>query len=59
MNDVHIGHILEKSLEIQISVRSRDAHDQLKLAKYNLEANKLEFDEYKEKTKRILQVHLY
>uniref|UniRef100_A0A914WIR4 Golgin-84 n=1 Tax=Plectus sambesii TaxID=2011161 RepID=A0A914WIR4_9BILA len=36
-------------------LRSKDAVDQLRLAKYNLEANKHEFDEYKQKAQRILQ----
>lgn len=43
-------------VSIYTLVQSRDAIDQLKLAKYNLEANKQEFDEYKQKAQRILQV---
>lgn len=39
-----------------VSVRCKDFGEQLKLAKYNLEANKMEFDEYKQKAQRILQV---
>lgn len=35
---------------------SSESGEALRLAKYNLEANKKEFDEYKQKAQRILQV---
>uniref|UniRef100_A0A915IK20 Golgin-84 n=1 Tax=Romanomermis culicivorax TaxID=13658 RepID=A0A915IK20_ROMCU len=36
-------------------IRCNEFAEQLKLAKYNLESNKLEFDEYKQKATKILQ----
>jgi hypothetical protein len=46
-------------LERQIADEKRkckEFSEQLRLAKYNLEQNKHEFDEYKQKAQRILQV---
>ncbi len=39
-------------------MKAKDIAEQLRLAKYNLEANKQDFDEYKQKAQRILQVDI-